>query len=187
MIELAIVLVIVGIILAAVLKGEDVIRGARHKNFINEVGRNFPTTAFMVLDWQGRLPGANKDNGLITLNPKTDIGMMQLAHSPDPVKQYGSSLFYIFYGNEGGKNIIVVLPDTTGGAFDKEQITFLEALDVAYDPSPDATDGQVRGTVTAPAAVSTAAWLATYTSTPAFSAYQANTTKALIYYFDKKL
>ncbi len=54
LIELAIVLVIIGIILGAVMKGQDLIENARHKKFANNV-KQFEVLTWGFMDRKGYL------------------------------------------------------------------------------------------------------------------------------------
>ena len=65
LIELAIVLVIIGIILGAVLKGQDLIASARAKKFVNDAGREWEVGTWTHFDRKGRFPGDADSNGVI--------------------------------------------------------------------------------------------------------------------------
>ncbi|RMA97788.1 prepilin-type N-terminal cleavage/methylation domain-containing protein [Hydrogenothermus marinus] len=67
LVELAIVLVIIGIILGAVLKGKDLINNAKAKRLLNDL-KGFEVLALTFYDRYGRLPGDGDFNGLIDGN-----------------------------------------------------------------------------------------------------------------------
>ena len=64
LIELAIVLVIIGIIIGAVLKGQDLIESARIKRFDNSV-REWETAVWTYVDRRGSFPGDSDNDGII--------------------------------------------------------------------------------------------------------------------------
>ncbi|MDI6891294.1 MAG: prepilin-type N-terminal cleavage/methylation domain-containing protein, partial [Thermodesulfovibrionales bacterium] len=63
LIELAIVLVIIGIILGAVLKGQELINNARAKRIQNDL-RGFESMMWTYYDRKGRFPGDCNGNGI---------------------------------------------------------------------------------------------------------------------------
>ncbi|MEA1995113.1 MAG: prepilin-type N-terminal cleavage/methylation domain-containing protein, partial [Campylobacterota bacterium] len=64
LIELAIVLVIIGIILGAVLKGQDLIRNARAKKLIAQT-QKWETHIWSYFNRGYRFPGDGSNNGII--------------------------------------------------------------------------------------------------------------------------
>ncbi len=64
LVELAIVLVIIGIILGAVLKGRELINNAKAKRTLNDL-RGFEALLLTFYDRYGRLPGDGDKDGLI--------------------------------------------------------------------------------------------------------------------------
>jgi prepilin-type N-terminal cleavage/methylation domain-containing protein len=63
LIELAIVLVVIGLIIAAVLKGEDLIQNARMLNFVSNPVRVAQTSAMSYYDRTGQFPVGSGSNG----------------------------------------------------------------------------------------------------------------------------
>jgi len=72
LIELAIVLVIIGIIIGAVLKGQDLIENARYKKYTNNV-KQFETFVWSFLDRKGYFPGDGDKDGKISGDVNTDM------------------------------------------------------------------------------------------------------------------
>jgi prepilin-type N-terminal cleavage/methylation domain-containing protein len=86
LIELAIVLVIIGIILGAVLKGQDLIEGAKGKKVLNFANKwEIPIWTFY--DKKGYFPGDSDSpkDGLINLfaTLKTDLDTAKISHPGD--------------------------------------------------------------------------------------------------------
>lgn len=201
LIELAIVLVIIGIILGAVLKGQDLIQNARAKKFVNK-GRAWEVAVWTFLDRKGRFPGdSDKDGKIGDGNVKTDLTGANFINPPyegasgseTNTITLGSYTFYVFLGTDGGadtgKNVITICvsADCTS-TFDDTQIAYAEALDVSIDGSADGADGQVIGVKAAPGTITATEWEATWASAPTAAAYQSGTggTQAIVYYFDAK-
>jgi prepilin-type N-terminal cleavage/methylation domain-containing protein len=63
LVELAIVLVVIGLIIAAVLKGEDLIQNARMLNFVSNPVRVAQTSAMSYYDRTGQFPVGSGSNG----------------------------------------------------------------------------------------------------------------------------
>ncbi len=193
LIELAIVLVIIGLILGAVLKGQDLIQNARMKKFIVDAGKKFEVAAWTVYDRTGKFPGDADGNGIIgdnaTANPdaKTDITNANLSNPPTNPVSFGSYTFYVFYGNDAGtskkKNVIIICGDSTcSSAVDAGALEYFKAFDTAIDGSANGTKGNVVGlNAVGTPAPNTSTWIATGSTT--YSAWGTNT-KALEYYFD---
>jgi len=198
LIELAIVLVIIGIILGAVLKGQDLIENARHKRFISKQ-KAWEVAMWTFFDRKGRFAGDDNKNGKIgDGNVKTDLTGANFINQPYEVATgsetntitLGSYTFYVFFGTDGGndagKNIMVIcMADDCNTAFDSTQIQYIEALDTSIDGSADGTKGQFRG-VNAAGNVTLDEWEAYYSSSPNGDDWTAGTTKAAVYWFDAK-
>ncbi len=69
MIELAIVLVIIGLILGSVLKGRDMINSAKQKHFYNSFIKAWKLSVVSYRDRTGQLLGDGRINGGTTTNP----------------------------------------------------------------------------------------------------------------------
>ncbi len=164
LVELAIVLVIIGIIIGAVMKGQDLIDNARAKKVITTANTwNMLTWAYM--DRKGRFPGDSNRNGLIgdqtaPINEQTAatsaIGEMAatgaFTNPPANPITIGSYQFWIYigYDSTGGainKNVMVICKTVTCAAtvFTSDELKLIEAVDTAIDGISDAGTGQFRG------------------------------------------
>ncbi len=190
LIELAIVLVIIGIIIGAVLKGQDLVENARHKRLASEI-KQWETLIWTYLDREKRFPGDGDRDGTIgngvTENPKADFAAADFATIPssDPIIM-GSLTFYIYFGNAGSKkNAIIVCRDAncTTGFVDVEELNYAKSFDGVIDEVVSGTAGRVQGFLGATA--DSAKWKATLTaaSTTAYTSAM----KAFAYFFDRKL
>ena len=197
LIELAIVLVIIGIIIGAVLKGQDLIQNARHKKFINDAGRKFEVAVWTYYDRMGRFPGDGNKNGII--GESGDSGSVytdlvtnsKLLSSTDNPVTLGSFSFLIGLGNDGGtpkKNVLVVCPTTDGSScntsISDDELEFFKAFDTAIDGTADASVGVVRGA--ASATFTSSSWIMTNLTGIATTSDWTSSYKALVYYFDRK-
>jgi prepilin-type N-terminal cleavage/methylation domain-containing protein len=201
LVELAIVLVIIGIILGAVIKGQDLIAGAKTKKFANK-GREWELSQWTYLDRKGVFAGdADKDGKIGDGNVRTDMTSANLVNPPyigtggatDNKITMGSYSFFVFYGtvtdsagNGSVKNVMILCKDDACSAFEADELIYLEAFDVAIDGSSDGINGQVVATATAPVLTAKAEWEATYAAKPTYAAWTADTSQALVYYFDSK-
>lgn len=179
LIEMAIVLVIIGIIIGAIIKGQDLIANSQAKKVISAVStwRNLTIT---FLDRNGRFPGDATKDGLIgntaaaaavagppyvaaTLEEQTaatsaiaELATMETA--PENPVVVGSTSFWVYIGstatNTAGtrvdRNAILVCGSSNcATAFTKDQIELLKAMDTAFDGSADGGAGQFRAVTTA--------------------------------------
>lgn len=183
LIEMAIVLVIIGLIIGAVLKGQDLIQNARAKKFVNFV-RAAEIAQWTWLDRKGYFNGDEDHEGLITNATISWDGMVNV---PDNSTVLGSYSYSLFYGYENStdsgnpKNIIMITP-TSADTFTEDEFVFLDSLDTAIDGSSDASEGRVVGlTSDAP---TTNGQLTSVTLT-GNDDYTTDVT-TVIYYFDKK-
>ena len=189
LIEMAIVLVIIGIIIAAIIKGQDLIVNSRAKKVISAVTswRNL-NAAF--LDRNGRFPGDEAKNGIIgdeTTSEQSSTGSATaelstfMPTAPDNPIIVGASAFYVYFGNidlgatSGSRNTMLVCGDPAcANVFTPEHIEIIKALDTSIDGIAEAAAGQVRAVTTAPTLVPAAPvlgsaingrWVATFTAT----------------------
>jgi len=190
LVELAIVLVIIGIILGAVLKGQDLIQGARTKKFVNDAGRKFELAAWSYYDKRGRFAGDDNRDGIIAFTgdvatPFADYSVAKLSNTPSTPVQLGSYSFWVFYGHDASnKNCIAICKDATcASAFTADELEFAEAFDTAMDGSVDGRAGMVRNAtgITTPNATNWSFNGAT-ASTLAWGAAD----HAILYYFDRR-
>lgn len=192
LIELAIVLVIIGIIIGAVLKGQDLIENARHKKLANNV-KQFEMLTWAFLDRKGYFPGDSNKDGKIDGNVYTDLTTnAKFLDAPTTNSiTLGSYTFYVFFGNDNtgtlasAKNIITVCKSVTCGTFDDAELAYIEAFDTSIDGSTDGATGRVLGSNAAPGTITSGSWLATYAAGITPAAY-TSATSAMIYYFDRK-
>ncbi|WP_457600135.1 prepilin-type N-terminal cleavage/methylation domain-containing protein [Hydrogenivirga sp.] len=201
LIELAIVLVIIGIIIGMVLKGQDLIQNARIKSFVNKV-RAWETYVWIYFDRKGKFPGDDDRNGIIadettsTSTVKQDLIGANFANPPYEgttgseinAITLGSNTFYVFLGHNGAtpkKNVMVIcVTNDCTGTFTQEQVAFAEGLDTSLDGTADGTQGQVI-CATSVSGVSSANWEVNPTS--AISPATCDTSAvAVVYYFDAK-
>ncbi len=156
LVELAIVLVIIGIIIGAVMKGQDLIDNARAKKVTTTVNTwNMLTWAYM--DRKGRFPGDSGRNGLIGDSEVTTaasaIGEMAASgtftNPPDNPVSIGSYQFYVYIGYDSSgtnKNAVVICKiSTCATVFTLDELKLIEAVDTAIDGLSDAGLGQFRG------------------------------------------
>ncbi len=71
LVELAIVLVIIGIILGSILKGQELIKNAKVKRMINDM-RSLEAMIWTYYDRKKRFPGDCNQNGIIGFNAPND-------------------------------------------------------------------------------------------------------------------
>ena len=164
LVEMAIVLVIIGIIIGAVMKGQDLIDNARAKKVITTTNTwNMLTWAYM--DRNGRFPGDGNKDGIIgnqaaPIDEQTAvtsaIGEMAalgiFTNPPDNPVSIGSYTFYIYIGfdSPGGtnKNVLVICKTVDCAAaptFTLDELKLIQAVDTAIDGLSDAGLGQFRG------------------------------------------
>lgn len=201
LIELAIVMVIIGIILGAVLKGQDLINNARAKKFVTST-KAWEVSVWSYFDRKGYFPGdSNNKNGKIGGgNFKADLIAASFTNPPyvgatgSEVNtiSLGSFTFYIYLGtdagDDAGKNVMnICVAVACATAFTTDELLFVEALDVSVDGTADGTAGVVIGEAAAPDDVTNiASWEVFWTAPPTAAAYTAGTTTTVVYYFDAK-
>ncbi|MBI5212334.1 MAG: prepilin-type N-terminal cleavage/methylation domain-containing protein [Nitrospirae bacterium] len=186
LIELAIVLVIIGIIIGAVMKGQDLIENARHKKLANTV-KQFEVLAWGFLDRKGYFPGDDSPrDGLIEGNVSTALISSGRFLDPPTTNSIilGSFTFYVWLGNSGTRNIIAVTntDGATAAVLGNEELAYMEAFDTSIDGTANGNGGRVRATTTA-MTLNSGSWLVT--GTPASATWDTANVRALIYYFDR--
>lgn len=180
LVELAVVLVIIGIILGAVIKGQDLIDNARAKQFTNNI-KTWQITLSAYYDRKGRYPGDADKNGIIgDGDPKTDIVAAKFTGLPqdsdgNTINTFtmGQNTYYVKVGNDGAvspatpKNIIKICASADcATVFNTEALKMAEAFNTAMTGSADATGTIVYG-VTAAGTVDDTKWLVTGAGTKA--------------------
>lgn len=192
LIELAIVLVIIGIILGAVLKGQDLIVAARAKKVVNWE-KQWETAQWTYLDRKGRFAGDNSRNGVIgdgesgaSQSAVTEIGSANFINAPTETTTVGSITFYMRMGNNNEstkKNVIAICKITDcSTVFDNDELVYMEAIDTAIDGYADAGAGNVRG---ATALTVTNGIVTVITTESSGTTTWSTSHKALVYYFDR--
>jgi len=207
LIELAIVLVIIGIILGAVLKGQDLIAGARSKKFVTWE-KHWEVSQWTYFDRKGRFAGDAGKNGIIgdqtgggneeqtaTTSAVGEIGAANFINAPTETIAMGSYTYYARMGYDTTapdptmRNVIVICPAVAcGTVFTADELVFLEAIDTSIDGVADACAGNVRAATAVTLAAGSGNKVVTaVTEDPAASPCSWNNTShlALAYYFDR--
>ncbi len=181
LIEMAIVLVIIGLIIGAVLKGQDLIQNARAKKFVN-FARAAEIAQWTYLDRKGHFNGDNNTvpDGIIEESPD----WTGFVNEPDDSLNLGSYNYTLFYGsyNSSGDNNaynFVAITPSSNGTFEEDELVFLESLDTAIDGVSNGQEGRVRGTETA---VDSDGIITSFSNSTYSSA-----TSSVVYFFDRKL
>ena len=166
LVEMAIVMVIIGVIIAAIVKGQDLIVNSQAKQLTSAVStwRNL-TMAFY--DRNGRMPGDEGKNGIIgdttagvTEQTAANSAIAEITatmqNAPANPVVVGSSSFWVYIGsttttNSGDRNAILVCGNALcSAAFTSDQLEMIKALDTAFDGSADAGLGQFRSVTATP-------------------------------------
>ena len=157
LVEMAIVLVIIGIIIAAIVKGQDLIINSQAKKVITVVS-SWRNLIFAYQDRNGRLPGDEMKNGIINDETGEKLANQSamaeittyMTTAPENPMILGSSSFWIYIGSttttdSGDRNAIVVCGVVDcGTAFTVDQIEIIKSLDTAIDGYADGGAGQLR-------------------------------------------
>lgn len=157
LIEMAIVLVIIGIIIAAIIKGQDLILNSNAKKAVSTASQ-WRNLGMAFYDRNGRFPGDQDKSGLIgsvaaeqSVNAGATaeiVGIME--QSPDNPLQLGSISLYYYFGNavttsSGARNAMVLCGDVAcANALSVDQLEMIKAIDTAQDGVADAGMGQFR-------------------------------------------
>lgn len=171
LIEMAIVLVIIGIILGAVVKGQDLVTNAQAKQVTSAVN-TWRNLAYAYLDRNGRLPGDSGRDGVIG-NPAAELAdttssiaeiVTTMQNAPVNPVIIGSMSFWLYFGNTAaaaatpGRNCLVVCKDAACAvAFTANELEIVKAVDTALDGVADGGLGQFRAVTTAPTLTALAA------------------------------
>jgi prepilin-type N-terminal cleavage/methylation domain-containing protein len=156
LIEMAIVLIIIGLIIGAVLKGQDLINNARGKKFASFV-RQGEIAQWTYYDRNGYYAGDDgNQNGILG---ETGSGDTAAPHdtldteidSFDDTLSLGSSNFVIRYGNydpgtgaEAPVAIIIAKAEATDPtAFTEDELNFAKSFDAGVDGAQDPDTGSV--------------------------------------------
>lgn len=159
LVEMAIVLVIIGIIIGAVMKGQDLITNARAKQVIT-AANTWKALTYAFLDRNGRLPGDLGRTGVFgnytgTNGPNAEV-TATMANAPSNPVTIGSLNFYMYLGvvpgdpNGTQRNVLILCNKIDCSAtFTADEIEIIKSIDTAEDGFADATKGQFRGVVSA--------------------------------------
>jgi len=149
LIEMAIVLIIIGLIIGSVLKGQDLIDNARGKKFINFM-RQGEVAFWTAFDRLGRFPGDPNATGLINATsgaPYTDITNASIDNFTQTLT-LGPSTFILGaqtltpLGASSSYNALCIAK-SPAGSFSPKDIVFGQMLDVAIDSLSDGASGKV--------------------------------------------
>ncbi len=165
LIEMAIVLVIIGLIIGAVIKGQDLILNSRAKQ-VNSAVTTWRNLAAAYLDRNGRLPGDSVRDGVIgndaaeqtaTTSATYEITNSMSNTPPNPVIVGGMS-FWVYFGNVAGsslfRNVLIICKDVAcANVFTADELEIIKTIDTAIDGSADAGLGQFRAVTAAPTLV----------------------------------
>lgn len=165
LVEMAIVLVIIGVILGAVIKGQDLIVNAQAKQAAAAVS-SWRNLTMAYLDRNGRMPGDASRNGVIgdQTTPTTEqsaansaIGELTLTmqYAPANPVTVGGMNFWVYIGNTtvtaGSRNAILICGDSgCANVLSSDQVEIIKSLDAAFDGVAEAAAGQFRAVTTAP-------------------------------------
>lgn len=178
LVEMAIVLVIIGLIIGAIIKGQDLITNSQAKKAIAAVSswRNL-TVAFM--DRNGRFPGDEGKDGIIGNNnggagSETTVDLDAIGelvpvmqNVPENPIVIGSSSFWVYIGslpttNSGTRNAILVCGSVACTVpFTTDQLEIIKSMDTAFDGEADGGAGQFRAVTAAVTLVPAAPAVAT--------------------------
>ena len=170
LIELAIVLVIIGIILGAVLKGQDLIEGAKVKKIINFPSK-WEVPVWTFYDKRGYFPGdtdAPRDGIINTFTAlKTSLDDAKLSYPADTEADVTMNIVGLANVCNSGATVTRNVMLITNVAVD-----YASQLDLAFDGVADGTKGRVQYCGAA--------------GTSAAAAWPASGTVTVTYLFDKK-
>lgn len=189
LIEMAIVLVVIGLIIGAVLKGQDLITNARMKKFVNFV-RNAEISQWGYFDRNGAFAP-----NIPALGNMTDFHTNQ-------IQAIGPATFSInlaSFTDDKGKSFagILVFPTsgTTPTALDQTKendrtiYEYFKSFDAAVDGTAVGTTGRCRGVteVTGVSATNRTVTLTSASTTPSGynQAWTVNSLAGMIYWFDQ--
>ncbi len=207
LIELALILVIIGIIISIVLKGQDVIESSRMKKFETEI-RHWRSSAWLFLERKGTFPGDTDNNGIMGDEATPVPGSLQVANQnlmnapkENPINA-GSLQFWLYWGNNGGtesggvrRNVMVICAnddctlsfEDSGGSGNMKYVEFIDAV---VDGVVDGANGLALAATTTPVLDPPEAGAGNeraVTSVGDFGPWESGLSKALVYFIDKRL
>lgn len=172
LVEMAIVLIIIGIILGAVVKGQDLITNAKSKKVI-ATANTWNALIYAYMDRVGRFPGdAGRDgimgnqtaapNNEVTLSATPGAALSELtlvntgmSNAPQNPVMAGGSSFYLYPGfiTIAGinRNAIIICPDPAcARVMTADEMQVIQSMDTAIDGVSGAATGQFRAFTAAP-------------------------------------
>lgn len=182
LIEMAIVLVIIGLIIGSVLKGQDLIQNARAKKFVN-FARAAEIAQWTYLDRKGHFNGDDDKDGAIEA---TTLDWTGFENEPDNTLTLGSynyTLYYTYDTNDtdNPSNVIAIVPK--GTVFTDDELVFVESFDTAIDGDSNGTEGRVIACTVAAVGNGTDGAESFVDNS---DDWDADNISSVIYYFDKK-
>lgn len=208
LIELAIVLVIIGLILGAILKGQDLILNARGKKFINWV-QTWKTLQITHLDRKGRYAGDRietrgsgsglyRGDGIIGNNLEVSSFLDEITNDkgfidiPDSTIVLGNQTFYIYMGfdtstagTKAANAIVVTTASGTSQVLAKDEIAYMEMFDASIDGVADPGKGRVRGITAVSLVGNNSKVVSGATDLDTTGTEWSTGQQGLIYYFDR--
>jgi prepilin-type N-terminal cleavage/methylation domain-containing protein len=185
LVEMAIVLIIIGLIIGAILKGQDLIDNARGKRFAS-FARGVEVSQWAYYDRFGRFAGDDNKDGQIGGAGDTENAVSILDGELDGFSDQvslGSSTFYPTFGVNGTtskKNyMLLTTHSTTPAAFNDGDVIYTRSFDVAIDGDANAQAGSVQAVTAATTAAGKASAL-TFLASPTWD----TTVKGMVYFFD---
>ena len=123
LIEMAIVLVVIGLLVGGVSTGKDLVTNARAKSLATWV-RGWEHSLYAHLDRKGRFPGDSNANGLMgspgSETPRSSLRNSSLEDVPPAAEQFGSVQLTLLLGNGGSHaplNVLALVPATTSVSY----------------------------------------------------------------------
>lgn len=159
LIELAIVLVIIGIILAMVVKGFDIVRSAKIKKAVEFISRNNKSllnaykTCYEIVRFSYPIAGDTNGDGVIDtdpLSPSCNTASCRCfrGYVSSNLFRVSDMEFYVYAGHIGNDNVLVVCLNSScterftaeGTDTFPKAIRFAQSLDTYLDPANDPVD-----------------------------------------------
>ncbi len=160
LVEMAIVLIIIGIILGAVVKGQDLITNARSKKLIS-AANTWNALTYAYMDRLGRFPGDSVRNGTIandaaeraagfsTINEIANT----MTNAPENPVIIGGQSYWIYFGYVnatvgGARNAMFICPSVNcNTVLNSDSLAMMQSLDSSLDGSADAGYGRLRALI----------------------------------------
>lgn len=147
LIEMAIVLIVIGLIIGAVLKGQDLIDNARGKRLASFL-RQAEVAVWTHLDRMGYFPGDSTNrNGVLDTNDTfyADISNANITNFSSELP-LGSSTFVVtvdMYASGAASYPVLCIIKKTGEAFTTSEKIYGQMVDTAIDGVSDSDSGKI--------------------------------------------